>query len=241
MRHMNKYLAILLGLIVFGPPVGAQERGGQDRSFQDRSLQDRRGGGTPGEFDLYVLALSWSPSYCEAQGDRASRSMQCAGDRPFSFVVHGLWPQFTRGFPEYCQVPAPAVDRRVVNGMLDIMPAPRLVQYQWEKHGTCSGERSPMAYFERVRQARAKIRIPQEFEAATAARTASPDEIEDAFTRANPGLARDMISVQCDDRRLREVRICLGRDLNFTSCAEVDRRSCRRERLVLPPVRSGRT
>lgn len=204
------------------------------------SGQDRRGGSTPGAFDFYVLALSWSPSFCEAQGERSARSMQCAGDRPFSFVVHGLWPQFNRGFPEYCEVPATPLDRRVVNGMLDIMPAPGLVRYQWEKHGTCAGLRSPAAYFERVRQARAKIRIPAEFEGVEVLRTVTPDEIEEAFTRANPGLGRDMIAVQCDDRRLREVRVCLSKDLNFTACAEVDRRACRRERLVIPPVRASR-
>ncbi|MCZ0737395.1 ribonuclease T2 [Phreatobacter sp. AB_2022a] len=205
------------------------------------ALGQARHGATPGEFDFYVLALSWSPSFCEAQGERSSRSMQCAGDRPFSFVVHGLWPQFTRGFPEYCQVPAPELDRRIVNGMLDIMPAPGLVRQQWAKHGTCSGARSPGAYFETVRQARAKIRIPQEFEAISEIRTVSPDEVEDAFVRANPGLQRDMISVQCDAHRLREVRICIGRDMNFSACEEAERRSCRRERLAMPPVRPGRS
>ncbi|MBN8938012.1 MAG: ribonuclease T2 [Rhizobiales bacterium] len=205
------------------------------------ALGQARHGATPGEFDFYVLALSWSPSFCEAQGERSSRSMQCAGDRPFSFVVHGLWPQFTRGFPEYCQVPAPELDRRVVNGMLDIMPAPGLVRQQWAKHGTCSGARSAGAYFETVRQARAKIRIPQEFENLSEIKMVSPDEVEDAFVRVNPGLARDMISVQCDAQRLREVRICIGRDMNFTACEEAERRACRRDRLALPPVRAGRS
>lgn len=198
-----------------------------------------RPGAAPGQFDFYVLALSWSPSFCEAQGERSSRSMQCAGERPFAFVVHGLWPQFVRGFPEYCVVPPPPLDRRVVNAMLDIMPAPGLVRHQWEKHGTCSGERSAGAYFERVRQAFAKIRVPAEFASLAAPRSVTPDEVEEAFTRANPGLSRDMVAVQCDDRRLREVRVCLSRDMNFVACPEVDRRACRRERLFMPPARGG--
>ncbi|QCK85493.1 ribonuclease T [Phreatobacter aquaticus] len=214
----------VLAVLAFGGEVRAQARHGSP----------------PGEFDFYVLALSWSPAFCEAQGDRMSRSIQCGGDRQFSFVVHGLWPQFTRGFPEYCQVPAPELDRRVVNGMLDIMPAPGLIRAQWNKHGTCAGARSPAAYFETVRQARAKIRIPTEYENVQAALTVTPDEVEDAFVRANPGLTREMISVQCDDRRLREVRVCIGRDMNFTACQEIDRRTCRRERLMVTPVRPGR-
>jgi ribonuclease T2 len=58
---------------------------------------------TPGEFDFYVLSLSWSPSFCEAGAERGSQSrateQQC-GERPYSFVVHGFWPQYERGFPE---------------------------------------------------------------------------------------------------------------------------------------------
>jgi ribonuclease T2 len=66
------------------------------------SAQDRRQN-APGEFDFYVLSLSWSPSFCEAASERGnsgrSQQAQCGG-RPFSFVVHGLWPQYERGFPE---------------------------------------------------------------------------------------------------------------------------------------------
>src|SRR5215471_18018763 len=73
------------------------------------SAQDRRQN-APGEFDYYVLSLSWSPSYCEEAEERGntgrSQQIQCGG-RPFSFVVHGLWPQYERGYPEYCQRPSP--------------------------------------------------------------------------------------------------------------------------------------
>lgn len=216
--------ALVIGLAA-APPAHAQARPGA----------------TPGEFDFYVLALSWSPSFCEATSERTSRSMQCAGDRPFHFVVHGLWPQFQRGFPEYCQVPAPVLENRTVSAMLDIMPAPGLVRHQWSKHGTCSGARSAGAYFEQVRQARAKVRIPAQYEGLSEPLTVTPEEVEEAFVRANPGLTREMIAVQCDQRRLREVRICIGRDMNFTACEEIDRRACRRDRLVMPPARPGRS
>ena len=65
----------------------------------------------------------------------------------------------------------------------------------------------------------------------------TPDEVEDAFVKANPGLTRAGISVACDSRRLNEVRVCLGKDLKFQDCAEIDRRACRRDKLVMPPVR----
>jgi ribonuclease T2 len=97
-----------------------------------------------GQFDFYVLSLSWSPSFCAAAAERDSSrapTLQC-GARPYSFVVHGLWPQYDRGFPEYCQVPAPRLDRGIVSSMLDLMPAPHLVFNEWDKHGTCSGLRA---------------------------------------------------------------------------------------------------
>src|SRR5207253_5003662 len=78
------------------------------------AAQDRRQN-EAGQFDFYVLTLSWSPSFCEAAQERSPNrkpDQQC-GERPYSFVVHGLWPQYTKGFPEFCQVPAPRLDRTI--------------------------------------------------------------------------------------------------------------------------------
>src|SRR4051794_4946701 len=116
--------------------------------------------GEPGKFDFYVLSLSWSPSYCDSVQERAAErrgearpDQQCEGGRPYAFVVHGLWPQYERGFPSWCQVPAPRIPRTLVDGMLDLMPSPRLVFHEWDRHGTCSGL-SAQNFFAAVRQAR---------------------------------------------------------------------------------------
>jgi ribonuclease T2 len=202
--------------------------------------QDRRQN-APGEFDFYVLSLSWSPSFCEAASERGnsgrSQAAQCGG-RPFSFVVHGLWPQYERGFPEYCQRPPPRLDRNIMTSMLDLMPAPGLIFSEWDKHGTCSGLNA-RAYFETIRKARAAVKIPADFLELSEPRTVAPAEIEAAFIKANPGLSNSAVSVICDQRRLSEVRICLSKDLQFHSCEEIDRRACRREQVVMPPVRGG--
>ena len=95
----------------------------------------------PGEFDFYVLSLSWSPSFCEAAGDRGKKQVQC-GERPYSFVVHGFWPQYEKGFPEYCQVPSPRLDRNLVSSMLDLMPAPRHVAARMCSGGATSASRA---------------------------------------------------------------------------------------------------
>jgi ribonuclease T2 len=201
--------------------------------------QDRRQS-QPGKFDYYVLALSWSPSFCEATNERGRESKEQCGARPFSFVVHGLWPQYEKGFPEYCQVPAPRLNRNIVSSMLDLMPAPRLIFHEWDKHGTCSGL-SANAYFETVRKARAVVKIPEPYIDVTRYLTVTPDQVEEEFVKANPGLARDAIAVTCDSRRLSEVRICLSKELGFRSCPEIDRRACRRDKVVMPPVRPGRS
>jgi ribonuclease T2 len=46
--------------------------------------------------------------------------------------------------------------------------------------------------------------------------------------------------VTCDSRRLGEVRVCLSKDFSFRACPEIDRRACRRDRLLMPPARGGR-
>ncbi len=223
------YRTTALVLFLFAVALGAAPA--QDRQ-QDRNQHQ------PGRFDFYVLALSWSPSFCATTEERGRNGgEQCTG-RPYSFVVHGLWPQYERGFPQNCQVPAPRLNRELMTSMLDLMPAPRLVYHEWDRHGTCSGL-DANAYFELVRKARGAIKIPEPYTAPQSALNVAPDEVEDAFVKANPGLGRTAIAVTCSGTRLSEVRICLGKDLRFRDCAEIDRRSCPRDKIAMPPVRGG--
>lgn len=193
--------------------------------------------GRPGEFDFYVLSLSWSPTYCASEAGKRSE-MQCRAERPYAFVVHGLWPQYERGYPQDCDRNAPRIPERTLNEMLDIMPSRGLVIHEWRKHGTCSGL-SPVEYFSKAREARARVKIPAPFERLDRYLTTTPGEIEAAFIAANPGLSSGMIAVDCDRRNLREVRVCLSKDLQFRQCAEVDRKACTIDKVVMPPTRGG--
>ena len=208
-----------------------------------QNTQDRRQN-EPGKFDFYVLALSWSPSFCEAAQERAQgrgsnrgSDPQCGG-RPFSFVVHGLWPQYERGFPAFCQVPSPRLDHRIVGRMLDLMPSPRLIFHEWDRHGTCSGL-SANAFFETVRKARAVVKIPADYLELDRPIMVTPNEVTEAFLKANPGLPRSAIAVSCDSRRLDEVRVCLTKDFSFHDCFEVTRRVCKRDKIFMPAMRGG--
>src|SRR3977135_1614741 len=208
-------------------------------SAETAAAQDRRQN-TPGEFDYYVLSLSWSPSFCEEAAERGTegRSAAQCGGRPFFCGVHGMWQQYERGFPEYCQRPSPRLDRNIMSSMLDLMPAPGLIFSEWDKHGTCSGL-PPRASFETIRKARSAVKIPEEYLQLSEPKTIAPAEIEDAFIKANPGLSSAAIAVTCDKTRLSEVRICMSKDLQFRGCEEIDRRACRSDQVEMPPVRGG--
>src|SRR3954453_7206499 len=180
-------------------------------AFGTASAQDRRQNAA-GEFDFYVLSLSWSPSFCEEASERGTKArsqVQCGG-RPFSFVVHGLWPQYEHGFPDYCQRPSPRLDRNIISSILDLMPAPGLIFAEWDKHGTCSGL-GARAYFETIRKARSAVKIPEEYLELSEPKTVTPADIEEAFVKANPGLSTSAVAVTCDKTRLSEVRICLSK------------------------------
>jgi ribonuclease T2 len=199
----------------------------------------------PGRFDYYVLALSWSPTYCADAGDRRN-DPQCdaRSGRPYAFVLHGLWPQHERGWPQECKsadrgwVPGPVAD-----GMLDIMPSKRLIFHEYRKHGTCSGL-GVDGYFRLSRQLYEKVKIPDRFVRLTDDRlTVSPSELVADFMAANPDLRPDMMVVECGGagNRLKEVRICFTKEGAFRACGrnENQRRLCSADRMYVPPVRLG--
>lgn len=198
-------------------------------------------GGVPGAFDYYVLALSWSPSYCASRG-KTQQSQQCSGTRPYAFVMHGLWPQYETGYPESCNTGRqPWVPSQLISSMLDIMPARGLVIHQYRKHGTCSGL-APDAYFGAARKVFQSIRIPPRYLNPQKPITVSPKEVENDFLKSNSGLTADMISITCGrGNRLREVRICFSKSLELRPCGanEEQTKLCRLDKIVMPPVRSG--
>jgi len=222
MKSIARCLACLIALIAGGPGDAVAE-------------------GAPGSFDYYVLAMSWSPSYCETQGRGRRGEPQCSGERPYSFVLHGLWPQYQRGWPEFCRTEErPWVPDGLIRDMLDIMPSKRLIINEYRKHGTCSGL-GPAEYFSAARRLFERIKIPVRFQKPNDYATVSPGQIEADFLAANPELKPDMISVTCNRHSLGELRVCFSRDLHPTPCGSNERQDklCSSDKIVMPPVRSG--
>lgn len=193
-------------------------------------------GAPSGQFDFYVLALSWSPGFCEA-GGVGSHHNECDEGRKLGFVVHGLWPQRDHGYPVFCEPSGRFPSRAAIDGVSDLYPDEGLARYEWRKHGSCSGE-DPVSYFRLVRRAREQIHIPDGLKQAATRTKAMPIEIERAFAEANPGLRPDMMALSCRSSVLQEVYICLSRDLGqFHSCPEVHQSDCRFGPIDIPALR----
>lgn len=190
-------------------------------------------------FDYYVLALSWSPTYCASKRGSRDRT-QCGNGRRFAFVVHGLWPQHVRGWPQYCQTNQRWVGRRQIKRMLDIMPSKRLIIHEWKKHGTCS-RLGQKAYFKLTRKLFDKVLTPARYLSPSRPILIAPENLVSDFIKTNRGLDANALSVQCgnsrNQARLSELRICFSKSGEFTDCGQNERRRCHAQTLILPPVR----
>lgn len=194
----------------------------------------RAEGEQAGDFDYYVLALSWSPSWCATEG-AARGAGQCAPGRGYGWILHGLWPQNERGWPSYCRTSARNPSRVQTNAMVDIMGSSGLAWHQWKKHGRCSGL-SASDYFARSREAYDGITRPDVFRKLTRAVDLPAHVVEEAFLKANPALSAQGVAVTCRDGHIREVRICLGRDFAPRACGRDVGQDCQLQDAHLPPI-----
>ncbi|WP_299813926.1 ribonuclease T2 [uncultured Jannaschia sp.] len=188
-----------------------------------------------GDFDYYVLSLSWTPTWCALEGD-ARGSPQCDADRGHGFTLHGLWPQHERGWPEYCATAARPPSHAQTDGMADIMGSAGLAFHEWKKHGTCSGL-GPAAYFATSRAAYASIMRPPAIRDLGREVTLPAEVVEAAFLDANPDLSPDGVTVTCRAGRIQEVRICLTTELVPRACGADASRDCALDDALLSPMR----
>jgi ribonuclease T2 len=192
-------------------------------------------GDSAGDFDYYVMALTWSPNWCALEGD-ARDDDQCDARHAHGFTLHGLWPQDETGYPSGCRTIARDPSRAETAAMTDIMGSGGLAWYQWKKHGRCSGL-TARDFFATARRAYAAIRLPEVFQTLNRRITLPANVVEDAFIDANPALPRDAITVICNAGMIQEVRVCLTKDLSPRRCGDDVIRDCRLQDAVMEPVR----
>jgi len=188
-----------------------------------------------GDFDYYVMSLSWSSAWCEMEGD-ARDDPQCDIGRGLTFVLHGLWPQYENGWPKYCRTGQRDPARSETAAMADIMGGAGLAFYQWKKHGRCAGL-SSADYFATARRAYGSVTIPPVFAKMSKTLKVPASVIEGAFLESNPGLKPDQITITCKDGYIQEVRVCLTPDLTPRRCGDDTIRDCRLQDAVLEAVR----
>ncbi|MEO0378892.1 MAG: ribonuclease T2 [Pseudomonadota bacterium] len=188
-----------------------------------------------GEFDYYVLSLSWSPNWCAYEGD-ARASDQCDARHDHGWIMHGLWPQFHRGFPSYCPTFEPAPSRGMTGEMADIMGTSGLAWHQWKKHGVCTGL-SARAYYAVSREAYGRVVRPEVFRKLDREVKLPASVVEEAFLKANPEMEPDGITITCRSGYIQEARICLSRDLSPVPCGQDVVRDCTARDARFAPVR----
>lgn len=109
----------------------------------------------PGDFDVYLLAQSWSPHFCCTNSDRCTTVPWAFSAKRLS--LHGLWPGFStprdgETYPSSCAVKATLYAETMPREYIDMAPSfgkwnPEkhraevgdLAKHEWKKHGTCSG------------------------------------------------------------------------------------------------------
>lgn len=188
-----------------------------------------------GDFDYYVLSLSWSANWCALEGD-ARGDDQCDPRHDYTFIQHGLWPQRDQGYPSYCRTTQTDPSRAQTEAMADIMGSSGLAWYQWKKHGRCTGLSATETY-RAMRRAYTSITLPPVLARITKPLKLPASVIEDAFLESNPTLTPAMITITCKGDYIQEARICLTKDLEPRPCGADVARDCTRQDAVLEPVR----
>lgn len=183
---MKKMIGLLMGGLLFSAAVQAK--------------------GEAGEFDYYAMALSWSPQHCAVKpADRE----QCS--RQLGFVLHGLWPQYQRGYPSNC------TGEQLYPGMEEafpgLYPSRFLYRHEWDKHGTCSGL-TQQQFHQLASDLRQLVNIPAAYQSPEVPLRKSSFQLKADLATANDWLAPDTITIACADggRFLREIYVCINKE-----------------------------
>jgi ribonuclease T2 len=117
--------------------------------------------------------------------------------------------------------------------MMPIMPGKQLIQYEWSKHGTCSGL-SVKDYFGAIEKLYNGLQVPDDFQHPSSSSKASAAEIEKKFAAAN-NAPKGAFRVSCPQNEFSAVEICLSKDLQYQACPST-LKDCRASQISVRPV-----
>ena len=169
-----------------------------------------------GDFDYWVMALSWSPDYC-ASNDY-NDAQQCSIGKQLDFVLHGLWPQYDNGYPSYCSDEELSYD--LISEYAGLYPNDNLFDHEWEKHGTCTGL-TPEGYLEWSEALKEGLIIPVAFDSPLEPFRSDAQSLQEAFIEVNPTFSENSFGVYCSGsgRFLKEIFVCYEKDGEPTECS----------------------
>lgn len=186
-------------------------------------------------FDYYVLSLSWSPQYCSSH----PKDSQCS--RFYGIVLHGLWPQYNKGYPQSCT--KEKISASLIRSFPDLYPSEQLAVHEWQKHGTCSGL-TPRGYLELSKKLKDKVVTPSALQDLSKPLRVTASQLNGMIVAANPYLKNDAIAFSCVDggRFLQEIYVCFDKKgaLPETCGADIQRRSrltCGRPNFLIRNIR----
>ena len=224
-RSVSLALVATLGLAALpAAPVSARSHGHHAARAQDEA--------TAGQFDYYLLSMSWSPTYCLTHPEN---SAECGG-RGYGLILHGLWPQYEDGgYPESCASDA-RLDAQALRIGAGLYPSESLLRHEWQRHGSCSGL-SPADYLRAADRATAVLKMPPALEAPVQDQVMTSRELLGLLRTANPGLPEGAVRIACTRDRLSEIRLCLTRALGPRECGRGVGGHCPADHLVIPATR----
>ena len=192
----------------------------------------------PGDFDFLVMSLSWSPDYCATSGQNDAQ--QCSIGRKLAFVLHGLWPQYEDGWPQYCS--NEELPYGIEEDYAGLFPSDKLYDHEWEKHGTCSGL-SPEGYFDLSALIKESVVIPPAYQSPEEPFRTTAEDLQEAFTLANPDFDPETVAVRCSSsgRYLKELFVCFEKEGDPRPCSDEilknAARSCGRDDFLVRNIR----
>lgn len=203
--------------------------------------------GTPGDFDFYVFAQSWSATFCSTEPSYPGCKNPTSWQR-VNLTTHGLWPSYNtsreqREYPQCCQGGKYVLTKQdiapVMSDLQTVWPSEEapsgepLTKSLWfhevNKHGSCSGE-SIVQYLTDVLALSHLMETPMLLHQNIGG-VVSLKQLAESYTR-------NSVVFACTDKAVAEVRTCMNKELtSFIECPDTvtkDKDVCRSDVVEVP-------
>ncbi|WP_318437042.1 ribonuclease T2 [Photobacterium leiognathi] len=195
----------------------------------NRYSNSRKSCSTVGDFDSYVLALTWQPGFCEHFSYKGTKpECNAINDGKLkitNLTLHGLWPNKASCGTSYGYCDRYArldLSRSTIKEIAPWMPnfyyQTKFGEYEWKKHGTCQ-TRNADDYFLTATKLVEKVDASPigQFIKDNIGRNVSVSSFKKQLTSKFGSDAVDRISLACTQGKyLNEVRLNLGKNIDLS-------------------------